>query len=236
MNKYKLILKKSNESINTVEDWKALAPPKKKDKHWKDGRSAKELAKYMIKSQGYLPIEIEKILDDINFNENISFIGEPEAITELVGRGEGRNHDILINGENKIIIGIEAKADEKFGDKISEEFKKLDITDNKIKRIISLYKDVYGTDNLQEYDSRYQLLTATVGTLIEAEKVHADKAILLIISFINDTLNQKKVENNKLDIQYFVNSISKYRNGDKYNLSGYRNIDFYLKSIYVNNL
>lgn len=84
---------------------------------------------------------------------------------------------------------------------------------------------------MQEYAPRYQLLTATVGTLIEAEKVHANKAILLIISFVNNTLNQKKVENNKMDIQYFVNSISKYSNCEKYNLSGYRNIDFYLKCI-----
>lgn len=33
--------------------------------------------------------------------------------------------------------------DEKLGNKISQELKKLDITDNKMKRIISLYKDVY---------------------------------------------------------------------------------------------
>lgn len=111
MYKHALILKKNNQLINTVNLWGEIAPPKKKEKHWKDGRSAKELAKFMIESNGYLPKEIERILDEINFNENVSFIGEPESVTGPIGRGEGRNHDLLLNGENKIIIGIEAKAD-----------------------------------------------------------------------------------------------------------------------------
>lgn len=99
---------------------------------------------------------------------------------------------------------------------------------------MSLYKDVYGNENLEEYDSRYQLLAATVGTLIEAQKVQAGKAVLLIISFlIDDFYKEKNIEKNKSDIEYFKESISKWSNGDKYNLPGYKNIDFYVKSIYL---
>ena len=35
---------KSSHEIRSVEDWFEYAPPKKGERHWKDGRSAKELA------------------------------------------------------------------------------------------------------------------------------------------------------------------------------------------------
>lgn len=235
MERYKLILKKNDKTITTLSEWKEIAPPKKKEIHWKDGRSAKELAKYMINGNGYLPIEIEKVLEEIGIDKELSFIGTPEAVTSLIGRGEGRNHDLLLNGENKVVVGIEAKADEGLGKYyVSEELSKSDISDNKIKRINSLYKDVYGTEDLKAYNPRYQLLTAVVGTLKEAENVHATKAILLIISFLKDeNLNNKKIENNKNDIQYFEDSISKFEKNGKYNLPGYNNIDFYLQVLYI---
>lgn len=34
--------------IRSVDDWFKVAPPKGKDKQWKDGYSAKELAKYIV--------------------------------------------------------------------------------------------------------------------------------------------------------------------------------------------
>ena len=48
MNKYKVTLSKKGKQINSVDDWYKYAPPMKKDIHWKDGKSAKELAKYII--------------------------------------------------------------------------------------------------------------------------------------------------------------------------------------------
>ncbi|WP_297423946.1 hypothetical protein [Clostridium sp.] len=69
-----------------------MAPPKRKDLHWKDGRSAKELAKYILSSNRNIPIELEKILNDMSCKDNTDFIGEPEAVTQLLGRGLGRNH------------------------------------------------------------------------------------------------------------------------------------------------
>ncbi|MCK4311925.1 MAG: hypothetical protein KAW88_04245 [Candidatus Cloacimonetes bacterium] len=35
--------------INNIDDWKKLCPPEGGDKQWKDGRSAKELAKELDK-------------------------------------------------------------------------------------------------------------------------------------------------------------------------------------------
>ena len=49
---YKLELNKKGKIINCVDDWYSVAPPKNPSLHWKDGRSAKELAKYMTSRKG----------------------------------------------------------------------------------------------------------------------------------------------------------------------------------------
>ena len=85
---YKLELKKNGKIIKSVDDWYNAAPPKNPSLHWKDGRSAKELAKYMTSTKGYMPEEIENILTKLGCNTNITFYGEPEAVTSLEGRGD----------------------------------------------------------------------------------------------------------------------------------------------------
>lgn len=69
MNKYKVTLSKKGKQINSVDDWYKYAPPMKKDIHWKDGKSAKELAKYIIEGNKYLPQELEVLLIKIGCNQ-----------------------------------------------------------------------------------------------------------------------------------------------------------------------
>ena len=142
---YKLELKKNKKRINSVDDWKEFAPPKNPNVQWKDGRSAKELAKYIINGNGYIPKEIEDILLDLGCNTNSIFYGEPEAITSLAGRGGGRNHDLLLVQENEVVVGIEAKSDESLGNIVYKELFE-GVSDNKFTRINSLYNDIYGYD------------------------------------------------------------------------------------------
>ena len=118
---YKLELNKKGKIINCVDDWYSVAPPKNPSLHWKDGRSAKELAKYMTSIKGYMPKEIEDILVKLGCNTNIIFYGEPEAVTSLEGRGGGRHHDLLLVQENEVMIGVEAKSDEYFGKIVCKE-------------------------------------------------------------------------------------------------------------------
>lgn len=233
MNKYKMVLSKNNHIINSVEEWREFAPPKRGDLHWKDGRSAKELAKYMVSGNGFLPDEIENVLGSINFNEDISFIGEPEAVTNLKGKGEGRNHDILLNGDNKIIIGVEAKVDEPFGNSVSIEISK-GSSKNKKERIRDLYSNIIGSFPGDNYDPKYQLLIAAAGTLIEAEKYHSPNAMLLIITFKNGTyFSENKVNRNLDDINYFMNSIETWKNEGGFKLPGYKDIMFYVEHIEI---
>ena len=80
----------------------------------------------------------------------------------------------------------------------------------------------------------YQLLEASSGILIEARKAKANKAILLICTFVNgNNTNVKKIIKNIDDIYQFKSSLEKYAKNGFYNLPGYGDIDFYIKHIEV---
>ena len=56
----KLEISKTN-IITTPEQWMQFAPPKDKEKHWKDGRSAKSLAMFMTDT-----IQVKKLENVLN--------------------------------------------------------------------------------------------------------------------------------------------------------------------------
>lgn len=242
MNVYKLDLNKKGNQINSIDDWYEAAPPQNPSLHWKDGRSAKELAKYMISGNGYIPAEIENILVQLGCNPNITFYGEPEAVTSLEGRGGGRHHDLLLVQENEVVVGVEAKSDEDFGEVVHKElfgnndYEKLidTVSDNKLKRVNSLYNDIYWFDFYKNLDLRYQLLTATGGILKEAQKANASKAVLLVLTLKKKgCYSEKKVEANLQDLKNYVASLGTPSKDGHYNLPGYPDIDFYVKHIEI---
>lgn len=239
---YKLELKKKGKQINSVDDWYSVAPPKSPSLHWKDGRSAKELAKYMTSTKGYMPKEIEDILVKLGCNPNITFYGEPEAVTSLESRGGGRHHDLLLIQENEVVVGVEAKSDEDFGKVVHKELfgnndyeKLLDtVSDNKLKRVNSLYNDIYWYDFYKNMELRYQLLTATDGILKEAKKANASKAVFLVLTLKKEgCYKEKKVEANLQDLKNFVTSLGTPLEDGQYNLPGYPDIDFYVEHVEV---
>ena len=178
---FKVEIKKNEEIINSQEKWHKKGKPMKEN-HWKAGRSAMELASYILGGNGYLPKEIEDVLIKIGCKGDNVFKGEPEKITSLVGRGTGRHHDLFLEQSGEIVVGIEAKSDESLGKLISKEFESKNISDNKIKRINTLYKNIYGCDPCDGVDIKYQLLTGISATLLEAERKDISKALFLIIT------------------------------------------------------
>ena len=133
---YKIEVSKNGQMINSLDKWSKFAGPMREE-HWNDGRSAKELAKYILDGKGTFPIEIEKILLKIGCKSKKVFKGEPEIVTHLVGRGNGRNHDLFFKQDGEIVIDIEAKTDEVLGNMISTELSN--------KNIITIYRRIiYG--------------------------------------------------------------------------------------------
>lgn len=172
-------------AITTLEEWQVLASPMGGDKQWRDGRSAKELARYITDAYPQMPKEVEAVLNrfscpDAEFEWRAEYVTEFEG--QGYGRGMGRNHDMVI-WNTDVFVGIEGKADEPFGDKtIGDELKKA--SDNKVLRIDKLCNLVFGDCKENHLDLRYQLLTASGGVLLEAKERHIPNAVLLVLVFL----------------------------------------------------
>lgn len=204
----KIKISKNNNIITTVEEWYQFAPPKAKGKHWKDGRSAKSLAQFMTDKNQVK--KLEDILVELKYGTNGVISCTPEANTVLPCKGNGRNHDLLMIGED-FVVGIEAKVSEPFGEEISTEL--IEASDNKKNRIDTLANELFGCEINEVKDGlelRYQLLTGVYGTLREAEKNKKSKALFLVIVFTDGITSEDEnaVNRNNDDFKNFCKCIN----------------------------
>lgn len=203
---------KSGHEINSLEDWFHCAPPKKGDLHWKDGRSAKELARSWLKSQP--PHEVRSLLET-TFGTGIVFKeAEPECIVQLDDfRGEQRNCDLVVvceSGSRRIVVSVEAKADEPFGDYVGHYYDlKLNTRSNVPNRIRQLSMALFGREpDGPIRELRYQLLHSAAAALIAARERDGECAVFLVQEFHSAKLDPKKVKQNKTDWERFVGSLT----------------------------
>lgn len=204
----KIKISKNNNIITTVEEWYQFAPPKAKGKHWKDGRSAKSLAQFMTDKNQVK--KLEDILVELKYDINGVISCTPEANTVLPCKGNGRNHDLLMIGED-FVVGIEAKVSEPFGEEISTEL--IEASDNKKGRIDKLAKELFGCEIYKVKDGlklKYQLLTGVYGTLLEAENNKKSKALFLVIVFTDGITREDEnaVNRNNDDFKNFCKCIN----------------------------
>ncbi|MFZ0467162.1 MAG: hypothetical protein WAL78_15825, partial [Candidatus Acidiferrales bacterium] len=130
-----------------------------------------------------------------------------------------RCHDLALFGEqgqSAITICVEAKADERFGAPVVDELRNakkrrgtrfLDRLDWLTRSLLGLpaFKDE-GRNTVSDEirNLPYQLLTATAGTLIEAENQHSAKAILVIHEFRTLKTDDEKMERNAAELNSFL--------------------------------
>lgn len=210
----KILNSKNNPiEINSVEDWYQHCPPKEKNIQWKEKRSAKEMARFWTNRD-----QQKKIFNFIqNMHPGISFVDAiPEYQTKFDNFRNPRQHDLMIfaqNGLNKVLIFIEGKADEPYGNclmkdeliKARQTVKKTPKS-NKLKRIEELITRFKELPALLE--CRYQLLTWLVGAIEEAKREKADTLFLISQEFHSDKTSQANIERNTKDLNLFVNLIS----------------------------
>ena len=222
-------LKKHAQGIVNFQTWYACRPPKKGKIQWVEGRSAMELAKYITTALPQVPKEIEESLGKLLSSDAV-FDWDAEYVTALPETGEGRNHDAILYNDD-IVVTIEAKADETLGGLVKEEIQKASV--NKLRRISKLL-DYLFRDGFKEYqDLRYQLMTASVGTLLEAEKKRLDTAVLLVVVFKTDKTDAEKLAANHKDIDVFLKATNSYdENGFKV-IPNNTNVKLYFKEIII---
>lgn len=216
------------QEINSIEEWGNYARPKS-DKHWKDGRSAKEMAKLAL-SDDFRNI-ISTILKELSIHET-SYKCEPEAKTcfgKGFGKGGPRNHDLLMIG-NESVIGIEAKVSESFDKKVSEK---------STARVDALIKFLYGKDiEINKDKLFYQLLTSSVGTIKEALNNGKKKAVVLFITFNGNVYKEKQYEKhikiNTEAFSYFSESLRLNDSGKLVRIPGCDNkVECWIKHITI---
>jgi hypothetical protein len=113
-------LHKNGIPIASVDDWKRLAPPKA-EYHWVVGRSAFELAHAWCGSGSpIVPLELQRILESREETRGpiVDEVIPEHRINFDAHGGQPRNADLALVGHTssrKIVLTIEAKADETFG-------------------------------------------------------------------------------------------------------------------------
>ena len=211
-----LRIHKTGHEIRSIEDWFQWAPPKIGERQWKDGRSAKELARSWVRKGYACPPEEMRLLLEGAFNGQITFHeAKPECVIELDDfPGENRNCDLvlLLGIGQRMVVNVEAKADEPFGDDTIGDYydRTADSRSNVPARIRQLSSALFGrVPDAAIRRLRYQLLHAAATTLIEAAANRAEFGLFLVHEFRSPRLNEKKLTQNSADWENFVHVFPK---------------------------
>jgi hypothetical protein len=208
-----LLIQKDGRKITTVEEWFRFAPPKKGLRQWKEGRSAKELAKaFLEKGFPAVPTEILGILPSnpefIGVDFTTAFPEHKIALDKFPG--ETRNADIALLGHDArgtVAVTIEAKADEPFGSTIAEAVKGVSARSNLPQRIERLATAVLGHADAGLDALRYQLLHATAASLIFAKDHDARAAVFIVFEFVGPPCLAENLSRNSTDLDLFLGAL-----------------------------
>ena len=119
-------LVKDGNQITTVEEWFQFARPRGGTYQWRDGYSAKELAKAWCTIPGNPtpPAVFSHFLNLLPFPGLTPLVGFPEHRIHIDHLpGEPRNADLVVlceSGGGNVVVSIEAKAREPFGETIAQ--------------------------------------------------------------------------------------------------------------------
>lgn len=184
--------------ITDLDSWLRHAPPEKGEAQWRDGYSAKEQAKAWLRSERpTVPAELWSSISDLGPGGVDEVYGGPEHQTRLDRYSGARQHDLFAcarrDGETVLVVGIEAKACEDFAGVVADRAAS-GPRSNKRARCNLLARALFGREVLDEgtgevLDERlgrhgYQLWTAAVGTIIEAQQREVPSAVLAIHQFL----------------------------------------------------
>jgi hypothetical protein len=185
-----------NEEIHSLDAWVEHAPPEKGLAQWKDGYSAKEQAKAWLRpGQPSIPPELWSAIADLA-GDSDQLYGRPEHQTRLDRFPRARQHDLFgclrRHGATTRVIGVEAKACEGF-DGIVADRAAAASPSKKRARCNLLARALFGRTVLDEETGAvldpelashgYQLWTAAVGTIIEAQRRNVKDAIVVVHQF-----------------------------------------------------
>jgi hypothetical protein len=176
-----------------------------------------EMARSWTSDHG--PNALDELLDGIEGYEGLRITGGVvEAQTRFDAFGGPRNHDLLLDAETAagpVVISIEGKADESFGQTISEYSASAEAKEaegektNAPARLEGLLAALAGWSGsaVDEHpDLRYQLFSGLAGALAAAADSSASRALFCVHEFEGD-VEPSKVRGNEQDFEGFLTAV-----------------------------
>ncbi|MBI3971302.1 MAG: hypothetical protein HY332_08425 [Chloroflexi bacterium] len=199
--------------IGTVDDWLAFAPPAGRERQWRDGRSALELARRWV--AGYLPTEVTAVLDTSPaFHAFEPQTAWAETKTPLDSRaGNTRTHDLLVlgcAGGQRALLDVEGKAGEPFGPTVMARLRDALVARQRnarsgaAQRVHDLCLLVFGTSPDVVGHLRYQLVHATAAAVIAAVSREAPRVAWVAHEFRRPGGRERAYETSARDLDAFV--------------------------------
>jgi hypothetical protein len=172
---------------DSAEGWKTgLARPE----HWRQGYSAHSLA-YTWHSVDGFPLSVVDAFRESELGTLEFVAGVPEYKVALPGGDTASQTDLFVLGrtssEETVVIAVEGKAREPFGDSTVAEWRDGGSV-GKEDRLKFLRRVLDLRDNEVLESQRYQLLHRAASPLIEAERLNAVHAVMLVHSFGGDNM------------------------------------------------
>lgn len=218
-------LERNGNQITSLQAWFEHAPPRGGESQWRDGFSAKELARAWC-PEGQppeAPAELQALLATIPDLTGLTFeCGYPERRVRFDDvRGEPRNTDLALECtglSSRVGLSIEAKSTETFGQVVGDEIMRaasqwaFDERPGKLMRIKSLSDAIL--PHLRPAQSplaelRYQLLTAIAGAWAFAAEVTAPCAVLVMHEFVRPRADQRRLRQNARDLDRLVERLTR---------------------------
>ena len=152
--------------------------------HWKKGWSARELAVSWYAAAGF-PAPVSNVLDSEPSLRDLKLVdGFFERKTDLRTPGRATQTDLLVIArglQGPVLIGVEGKVDEPFGDLVGD-WQTKNPSKGKERRLAAL-RSTLGIRALAIGDLRYQLFHRTAAVVYEAQDRGIDRAVMLVHSF-----------------------------------------------------
>jgi hypothetical protein len=227
------IKNQAGKPIQSFSDWEKHAlPPDRRERHWKEGRSAFELGRsWTANGEPAAPGELIRLLESHDGTRRtvvLSGITEHETALPPLSSGGPRCHDLALQAEQDgcaVTVCIEAKADESFGGTVAEELRKAKrrpVTKFP-ERLNWLTRSLFGVPAFEDDQLLvlsdvistlpYQLLSAIGGTLLEAKLQRASKAVFLVHEFRTMSTVDAKMDANANALNGFLRLLQTLNNG-----------------------